>query len=52
VFASNYERWIDRVDNLVIEIHSDEAKAVVLAVLESRGFAISECDELLVGRIL
>ncbi len=50
VFAStsNYQEWIGKVDNLVIEIHSEAAKTIVLAAVANRGFTTSQCDELVV----
>jgi len=48
VFGANYEGWIGKVDNLVIETHSPHARSVVLAAVTDHGFSISECDELLV----
>lgn len=50
VFASNYEKWLDKVDNLVIELHSEECRAVFMAAIAGRGFSLSECDELTVCR--
>lgn len=50
VFASNFERWIDKVDNLVIELHSDECRSVFMAAIAGQGFVLSECDELTVCR--
>lgn len=52
VFASNYENWIDKVDNLVIELHSDECRSVFMAAIANQGFSLSECDELTVCRRL
>ena len=48
VFAAGYEHWIDKVDNLVIELHSDECRSVFMAAIANRGFTLSECDELTV----
>jgi len=48
VFASNYEGWIDRVDNLVIELHSDECRSIFMKAIEGRGFILSQTDELTV----
>ncbi len=50
VFGSNYEKWIDKVDNLVIELHSDECRSVFMSAIADQGFRLSECDELTVCR--
>ena len=50
VFGTNYEGWIDRVDNLVIELHSDACRAAFMAAISGRGFVVSQCDELTVCR--
>ena len=48
MFGSNYEGWLDKVDHLVIEIHSDEDMAIVLAAVANYDFRITQCDELVV----
>ena len=48
VFSRHTDGWIDRVDNLVVELHGDRCREVVLAAMEGRGFEVSECDELTV----
>ncbi len=48
VFAANYEHWIDKVDNLVIELHSDDCRSAFMAAIANQGFLLSECDELTV----
>jgi FkbM family methyltransferase len=50
VFSKNYEGWIDRVDNLVIEIHDQAAYEVVMKAIAGRGFTTTRCDELFVCR--
>lgn len=50
VFAANYEKWIDKVDNLVIELHGEECHSVFMSAIAGRGFVVSECDELTVCR--
>jgi FkbM family methyltransferase len=50
VFARNYESWLDRVDNLVIELHDDECRRVFAAAIEPYPFQVSECGELTVCR--
>jgi FkbM family methyltransferase len=48
VFGENYERWLPRVDNIVIELHGDQCKKVFDQALESQEFMVSTCDELTV----
>jgi FkbM family methyltransferase len=51
VFASpGWRSWIDRVDRLVIEVHTEDAYRVTMAALEEAGFETSWSDELIVGR--
>lgn len=50
VFAENYQDWLDRVDNLVIELHGAECAAVFHKAIASQGYAIDRCDELTVCR--
>ncbi|MDP2788002.1 MAG: FkbM family methyltransferase [Pseudomonadota bacterium] len=48
VFAANFERWIDKVDNLVIELHSDECREIFMNAIAPLAFSLSESDELTV----
>jgi FkbM family methyltransferase len=52
IFSANVEPWIDRVDNLVIELHDDSifgvASAVFASAIAGRGFAVSRHKELTV----
>lgn len=52
VFSENYESWIDRVDNMVIELHEDSMFGNPTRVFEkaiaNRGFIVSRCGELTV----
>jgi FkbM family methyltransferase len=50
VFSENYEGWIDRVDTLLIETHSEECEAVFRRAMVGRGFSISAHQSLWVGR--
>jgi FkbM family methyltransferase len=50
VFSSNYETWIGKVDNLVIELHNDECRSIFRKAISNVNFCISECDELVVCR--
>lgn len=46
VFSSNYESWIDLVDNIVIELHDDSvfgnSSEVFAKAIAHRGFVLSE----------
>jgi FkbM family methyltransferase len=48
VFGSNYESWIDRVENIVIELHDQECRKVFQRAMEGRPFQVSQCGELTV----
>ena len=48
VFSSNYADWLDRVDNLVIELHGPRCRQIFEAAIGPSGFAVSQCDELTV----
>ena len=50
VFASNFESWIDKVDNLVIELHDEECQRIFFKAIEGQGFEISHSGELTVCR--
>jgi FkbM family methyltransferase len=54
IFARNYEAWLDRVDNLVIELHDDSSfgncSAVFARAIAGRGFHVSRWGELTVCR--
>ena len=50
VFASNFESWIDKVDNLVIELHDEECQQIFFKAIEGQGFEISHSGELTVCR--
>jgi FkbM family methyltransferase len=49
-FGSNYESWIGKVDNLVIELHSEEAREIVGHAIAAEDFATSTSGELFVCR--
>jgi FkbM family methyltransferase len=46
VFGSNYERWIDRVDNIAIELHDDsyfgDCTAIFSKAIAGRGFQVTK----------
>lgn len=50
VFADNYEAWLDKVDNLVIELHGPDCEEIFHKAVAPQGFAVSTCDELTVCR--
>ncbi len=47
VFASD-TGWLDRVDNLVIELHGAACRQVFMAAIDGRGFDVTTCEELTV----
>ena len=48
VFAENFEAWIDRVDNIVIELHGPEAERIFWSAVPSERFDVSTSGELTV----
>ncbi len=48
VFADNYQSWIDRVDNIVIELHGPEAEKIFWSAVPKERFDISRSGELTV----
>lgn len=48
VFAFNTEAWIDKVDNIVIELHGQVCYSVFMAAIDGKSFEISESEELTV----
>jgi hypothetical protein len=54
LFAKNYEKWLDEVDTIVIELHDDSRFGEVGAIFEravaGRGFALGRSGELTVAR--
>lgn len=48
VFAKNFESWISKVDNLVIELHGDECRSVFSKAIANESFEVTECEELTV----
>lgn len=40
--------WLDAVDNLVIELHGEEAEQIFFSKIDKSRFTISRCDELTV----
>jgi hypothetical protein len=52
VFGSNYESWIGRVENLVVELHGPECTQVFERAIEGQPFQKSRCGELTVCKRL
>jgi FkbM family methyltransferase len=48
IFSSNYGEWIDKVDNLVIELHGERCETVFHQAIAGRGYVVSRCDDLTV----
>jgi FkbM family methyltransferase len=48
VFSSNYENWIKRVDNLVIELHGEKCRSIFETAVAAENFVISQSGELTV----
>jgi FkbM family methyltransferase len=48
VFAENYESWIDRVDNIVIELHGPDAEEIFWSAVPRERFDVSRSGELTV----
>jgi FkbM family methyltransferase len=50
VFESNYEPWLAKVSNLVIELHGEAATSIVKRAIAKHDFETSSCGELFVCR--
>jgi FkbM family methyltransferase len=50
VFGFNYESWISRVENMVVELHDQECVQAFERAVAGRPFRISRCGELTVCR--
>jgi len=48
IFSSNHGEWLDKIDNLVIELHGERCERVFNQAIAGRGFQVSRCDELTV----
>lgn len=52
VFSRNFEHWLDRVDNLVVELHDDSsfgnATRIFMEAVQGRGFRVGTHGELTV----
>lgn len=45
LFSTSFD-WLDRVDNIVIELHDDECKRIFFEAIKQRDFAVSHYGEL------
>jgi FkbM family methyltransferase len=50
VFAAPDQSWLEAVQNLVIELHSEECAEVFTRAIEGQGFEVARCGELTVCR--
>lgn len=50
MFREGHHAWLDRVDNIVIELHGAECERVFHHAIADQGFTVSHCDELTVCR--
>jgi len=49
LFSSGTEEWLDKVENIVIELHSEKAHAAFFNKIDQQSrFVVSRCDELTV----
>ncbi|MDC3402515.1 FkbM family methyltransferase [bacterium] len=48
VFSRNTSSWINRFDHLVIELHGQRSRSIVMGALDLDEFDIIECEELTV----
>jgi FkbM family methyltransferase len=48
VFGSNYESWIGKVDNLVIELHGAKCEEIFAEAIAKEDFRVEQSDELVV----
>jgi FkbM family methyltransferase len=46
IFARNYEQWLDRTDNIVIELHDDECRSIFGRAITNVPFRLQESGEL------
>jgi FkbM family methyltransferase len=49
LFARNYALWLNRTENLCIEVHGDQCRIVVEKAISGAGFALSTSGELTIG---
>ncbi|PSB50048.1 hypothetical protein C7B67_15965 [filamentous cyanobacterium Phorm 6] len=46
VFSDNYEKWLTRVKNIVLELHGEECERVLLKALSMYDYELSKFGEL------
>jgi FkbM family methyltransferase len=46
IFSSHYERWLDRVENIVIELHGEKCESTFHEAIGDHSFRISRSGEL------
>ena len=46
IFARNYEHWLDRTDNIVIELHDSECRSVFHRAINGIPFRVQESGDL------
>ncbi|MEZ4733813.1 MAG: FkbM family methyltransferase [Caldilineaceae bacterium] len=51
IFSANYEAWINKVDNIVIELHSEESKEIFFRAIADLHFHIATSGELIVCKL-
>jgi len=52
VFSSGHGDWLEKVDNIVIELHGDRCAGVFHRAIAGRGFTVSQCDDLTICKRL
>lgn len=50
IFSSGVDRWLDRVDNIVIELHDDECERVFHEAIRAQGGSVSRHADLTIWR--
>jgi FkbM family methyltransferase len=46
IFSKNVEPWIDKFDHLVIELHGENCRKIVMGATAQLPHTVSECEEL------
>ena len=49
IFSTNYERWLDRVENIAIELHGEECERIFHEAVGDQAFEFSRSGELHFG---
>jgi hypothetical protein len=50
LFSQDCDKWLSKVDNLLVELHDEEAEHVFLHALRHFSFDLGQCGELTVCR--